>query len=115
MQDCFAFCMQRLQVLQSDPVLGWTGSGWVEAVDTLISLGAQIEARDMTSCTPLHNAAHGTYSALAALPPEGKAGACKSPDLLAHQQAVESCFVVDGGMHAANGGRMLCSVADVCS
>lgn len=34
----------------------------------LVELGADVNARDVTDCTPLQNAAHGTYSALAAVP-----------------------------------------------
>ena len=49
-------------------------------------LGAQLDARDMTRCTPLHNAAHGTYSALAAVPPEGPAG-----------EVLPVCWCVFGG------------------
>jgi len=33
-----------------------------------VALGADVGARDVTACTPLQNAAHGTYSALAAMP-----------------------------------------------
>lgn len=39
-----------------------------------MSLGADLNARDVTSCTPLQNAAHGTYSALAAMPAAGQLG-----------------------------------------
>lgn len=33
-------------------------------------MGADVNARDITMCTPLQNAAHGTYSALANMPAE---------------------------------------------
>jgi len=53
-----------------------TGCGFLDAIDKLVQLGADLNARDITSCTPLQNAAHGTYSALAAMPPgQGAAGA----------------------------------------
>jgi hypothetical protein len=34
----------------------------------LAAAGADLNARDVTKCTPLQNAAHGTYSAMAATP-----------------------------------------------
>ena len=40
-----------------------------------MALGADLDARDVTACTPLQNAAHGTYSALAAMPQAAGAGA----------------------------------------
>ena len=40
----------------------------------LIKLGADVNARDLTQCTPLQNAAHGTYSALATMPLNGSQG-----------------------------------------
>ena len=50
-------------------------------MDVLVELGADINARDITACTPLQNAAHGTYSALAAMPASQQPGtsvlACK--------------------------------------
>lgn len=45
-----------------------TGCGFIETVEVLVDLGADLNARDVTACTPLQNAAHGTYSALAAMP-----------------------------------------------
>lgn len=52
-----------------------SGCGFLDAIDKLVALGADLNARDITSCTPLQNAAHGTYSALAAMPPaQGAAG-----------------------------------------
>jgi ankyrin repeat protein len=42
------------------------GCGYVETVTMLLRLGADINAKDITDCTPLQNAAHGTYSAMAA-------------------------------------------------
>jgi hypothetical protein len=45
------------------------GCGFLDAIDMLVALGADLNARDITGCTPLQNAAHGTYSALAAMPP----------------------------------------------
>lgn len=41
-----------------------TGCGFKEAIEMLAALGADMNARDVTNCTPLQNAAHGTYSAL---------------------------------------------------
>ena len=38
-------------------------------------MGADMNARDIMACTPLQNAAHGTYSALAAVPAAGGATA----------------------------------------
>jgi len=43
-------------------------------VTELIKLGADVNARDLTQCTPLQNAAHGTYSALATMPVNGSQG-----------------------------------------
>ena len=43
-------------------------------MDVLVELGADINARDITACTPLQNAAHGTYSALAAMPASQQPG-----------------------------------------
>ena len=40
----------------------------------LIKLGADVNAQDLTQCTPLQNAAHGTYSALATMPANGSQG-----------------------------------------
>ncbi len=53
-------------------------------VEALVRLGADLDARDVTACTPLQNAAHGTYSALAAMP----AGARGVPSLPAG-----GCFI----------------------
>lgn len=50
------------------------GCGFIETVDVLVELGADINARDITACTPLQNAAHGTYSALAAMPTSQQPG-----------------------------------------
>ncbi|KAK9816633.1 hypothetical protein WJX72_003077 [[Myrmecia] bisecta] len=44
------------------------GCGFLDTVVKLVELGADLNARDITACTPLQNAAHGTYSALAAMP-----------------------------------------------
>lgn len=51
------------------------GCGFIDTVEKLVLLGADLNARDVTSCTPLQNAAHGTYSALAAMPPPNQPGA----------------------------------------
>lgn len=45
------------------------GCGFAEAVAKLAELGADLNSRDITQCTPLQNAAHGTYSALSASAP----------------------------------------------
>lgn len=54
----------------SDPA----GCGFLDTVTMLIKLGADVNARDLTQCTPLQNAAHGTYSALATMPLNGSQG-----------------------------------------
>lgn len=46
------------------------GCGFKDTVAKLVAMGADVNARDITQCTPLQNAAHGTYSALANMPPE---------------------------------------------
>lgn len=51
------------------------GCGFIDTVEKLVSLGADLNARDVTLCTPLQNAAHGTYSALAAMPANTQPGA----------------------------------------
>lgn len=48
-----------------------TGCGFHDTVEKLVELGADMNARDIMLCTPLQNAAHGTYSALAAVPAGG--------------------------------------------
>jgi hypothetical protein len=64
-------CEMRL-VLQAGTVtgtaIGTAGCGFLDTVVRLVELGADVNARDITDCTPLQNAAHGTYSALAAVP-----------------------------------------------
>jgi len=50
------------------------GCGFLDTVTKLIKLGADVNARDLTQCTPLQNAAHGTYSALATMPANGSQG-----------------------------------------
>lgn len=50
------------------------GCGFLDTVTMLIKLGADVNARDLTQCTPLQNAAHGTYSALATMPLNGSQG-----------------------------------------
>lgn len=54
--------------------LGFAGCGFLDTVTVLIKLGADVNARDLTQCTPLQNAAHGTYSALATMPLNGSQG-----------------------------------------
>jgi hypothetical protein len=46
-------------------VLSSAGCGFADTVARLLAAGADVDARDVTQCTPLQNAAHGTYSALA--------------------------------------------------
>ena len=53
------------------------GCGFAEAVAKLAALGADLNARDITQCTPLQNAAHGTYSALSASAPPPLPSAAK--------------------------------------
>ena len=48
-----------------------TGCGFLDTATQLVKLGADVNARDLTQCTPLQNAAHGTYSALATMPLNG--------------------------------------------
>ena len=55
-----------------------SGCGFAEAVSKLAELGADLNARDITQCTPLQNAAHGTYSALSASAPPPPVNAPKS-------------------------------------
>lgn len=47
------------------------GCGFLNAVVKLVQHGADLDARDMSECTPLQNTAHGTYSALAHVPSGG--------------------------------------------
>lgn len=47
------------------------GCGFLDTAEALVELGADVNSRDVTMCTPLQNAAHGTYSALAAMPALG--------------------------------------------
>ena len=65
------------------------GCGFIETVEVLIELGADINARDITACTPLQNAAHGTYSALAAMPSNQQPGMPLPYDLLTRKA---SCY-----------------------
>ena len=63
----------------ADPVRDYAGCGFPDTVARLLAAGAAVDARDVTQCTPLQNAAHGTYSALAqpcagAAAPDKKAG-----------------------------------------
>ena len=67
----FWFC--KVHVGQGHRV--WlAGCGFLDTVTQLIKLGADVNARDLTQCTPLQNAAHGTYSALATMPLNGSHG-----------------------------------------
>lgn len=65
--ECRAFC--------SAPA----GCGFLDTVVALVELGADVNARDITDCTPLQNAAHGTYSALASVPASPAAAAAPLP------------------------------------
>lgn len=47
------------------PRCRYTGCGFPDTVARLLAAGAAVDARDVTQCTPLQNAAHGTYSSLA--------------------------------------------------
>ena len=51
------------------------GCGFLDTVAALSELGADVNARDITDCTSLQNAAHGTYSALASVPAVGSSAA----------------------------------------
>ena len=73
------------------------GCGFLDAIDKLVELGADLNARDITSCTPLQNAAHGTYSALAAMP-AGQGGSGSSGSGGGH-----SAGAITAGHGAANG------------
>ncbi len=57
------------------------GCGFLDTVTKLIKLGSDVNARDLTHCTPLQNAAHGTYSALATMPLNGSQGGASGVDL----------------------------------
>ena len=50
---------------------GFAGSGYLAAVQKLLELGADPNSKDIEKCSPLHNGAHGTYSALST---NGKGG-----------------------------------------
>ena len=76
----------------------------------LVELGADINAHDVTDCTPLQNAAHGTYSALAAMPsngalpaaPAGHSGYARlnpphQPQLTPTQQAAQAALTAGSG------------------
>ena len=68
------------------------GCGFIDTVEKLVSLGADLNARDVTSCTPLQNAAHGTYSALAAMPPPNQPGAsfgCVTPTTFIRERPID--------------------------
>eukprot|EP00803_Ostreobium_quekettii_P005725 evm.model.scf_27.14 EVM.evm.TU.scf_27.14 scf_27:99754-108258(-) len=54
---------------QNSPLHLAAGCGFLDAVVKLVELGGDLNCRDMSDCTPLQNTAHGTYSALAAVPP----------------------------------------------
>lgn len=55
------------------------GCGFLDTVVALVELGGDINARDITDCTPLQNAAHGTYSALASVPASPATAAAPLP------------------------------------
>ena len=59
---------------QNTPLHLAAGCGFLDAVVKLVELGADLNARDMSECTPLQNTAHGTYSALAHVPSGVTAG-----------------------------------------
>ena len=63
-----------------------TGCGFLDTATQLVKLGADVNARDLTQCTPLQNAAHGTYSALATMPLNGTQNAVtgEQTNLLLH-------------------------------
>ena len=68
------------------------GCGFLDTVTKLIKLGSNVNARDLTQCTPLQNAAHGTYSALATMPLNGsQGGASIVPLRLALLTALSAC------------------------
>lgn len=68
------------------------GCGFLDTVTKLIKLGSNVNARDLTQCTPLQNAAHGTYSALATMPLNGsQGGASCLPFLLALPANLSAC------------------------
>lgn len=74
-------------------------------MEALIALGADPNARDVTACTPLQNAAHGTYSALAAVPPAAAgppAGKATRGHTLHHGHGGGAA--VNGSAATANGG-----------
>ncbi len=59
--DCAAYGQSAGMMRRSNDA----GCGFPDTVARLLAAGAAVDARDVTQCTPLQNAAHGTYSALA--------------------------------------------------
>ena len=70
----FTLLMQP-EELTDGALLSTLGCGFYDTVEKLVEMGADMNARDIMACTPLQNAAHGTYSALAAVPAAGGATA----------------------------------------
>lgn len=69
------------------------GCGFKDTVAKLVAMGADVNARDITMCTPLQNAAHGTYSALANMPADDASKALPAPSgaqLTAAQQQTQA-------------------------
>lgn len=66
------------------------GCGFLDTVTKLIKLGSDVNARDLTQCTPLQNAAHGTYSALATMPLNGSQGGASG--VMLHLNLVSSAL-----------------------
>lgn len=71
--------------------LSFAGCGFLDTVTMLIKLGADVNARDLTQCTPLQNAAHGTYSALATMPLNGSQGGAP---ILQRDTTLSACLLL---------------------
>lgn len=57
--------VEPLDNARNTPLHLAAGCGFLDAVLVLVQLGGNLDCRDMSDCTPLQNAAHGTYSAFA--------------------------------------------------
>lgn len=62
--------MEPLDNALNTPLHLAAACGFLDSVLTLVQLGGSLNCRDMSDCTPLQNAALGTYSAFAEVSPE---------------------------------------------
>lgn len=74
MSSVKSYHLGSIWLMSNKGVADHAGCGFLDTVTMLIKLGANVNARDLTQCTPLQNAAHGTYSALATMPLNGSQG-----------------------------------------